>query len=87
MSNDPVLIAWSAKRKKDGKGSSWYRIGRAYPHSKGSGLTVVLDAWPLNGRVVLLELDEKDDERLLVEATQFNERKTRQSRKRSTKPA
>ena len=86
MTNDPVLIAWTAKRKRDGQGSHWYRIGRAYPHSKGSGLTVVLDAWPLNGRIVLLELGEKDDERLLAEAAEFREVLKKRTRGRTTKP-
>jgi hypothetical protein len=33
------------------------RIGVAFPHDKGSGLTVVLNALPLNfdGRIVLVE--------------------------------
>lgn len=54
MTNDPVLIAYTVKRKADG-GSAWVRIGAAYPHDQGAGLTVVLEAMPLDKRIVLLE--------------------------------
>jgi len=49
----------------------WTRIGHAYPHDAGSGLTVVLDAMPVDGRIVLLELDAADDRRLNKEAAMF----------------
>ena len=68
MSADPVLIAYTAKRSKTGKAAVWTRIGRAYPHDVGAGLTVVLDSIPLDGRVILLELDEADDRQLIKEA-------------------
>jgi len=73
MSADPVLIAYTAKRSKPGKPGKpgkpaiWTRIGRAYPHDVGAGLTVVLDSIPLDGRVILLELDEADDRQLIKE--------------------
>ena len=68
MTNDPVLIAYAAKRVGSSKNASWTRIGRAYPHDRGAGLTVVLDAVPADGRIILLERDEADDERILREA-------------------
>ena len=60
MTNDPVLIAYAAKRTKTRK-TVWSRIGRAFPHEQGAGLTVILDAMPLDGRIVLLELGNDDD--------------------------
>ena len=71
MATDPVLIAYTAKRTKTGKRTVWTRIGQAYPHETGVGLTVVLDAMPLDGRIVLLELDDADDERLLDRAAKI----------------
>jgi len=84
MSSDPVLIAYSAKRSERTGKRSWIRIGRAWPHAKGAGLTVQLDFMPLDGRVVLLELNEKDDRRLLAEAAEFEEE--RKQRKRAAPP-
>ena len=62
MSNDPVLIALMAKRSRNSKRTYWQRIGCAYPHESGAGLTVVLDLMPLDGRIVLLEPEAKDFE-------------------------
>ena len=66
MSGDPVLIAYGVRRTKDGKRTIWRRVGEAYPHDQGAGLTVVLDALPRDGRIVLLERDAEDDRRLLA---------------------
>jgi hypothetical protein len=63
---DPVLIAYGVKRTSNGK-VRWTRIGQAYPHDQGSGLTVVLDATPRSGRIILLERDLQDDNRLQAE--------------------
>jgi hypothetical protein len=68
MSGDPVLIAYMAKRSRKSKRTYWQRIGVAYPHEVGAGLTVVLEAMPLDGRIILLELDEDDHRRLAREA-------------------
>lgn len=69
MTSDPVLIAYAAKRSAKSRKVHYERIGRAYPHNAGEGLTVILDAMPLKGsHIVLLELDENDDRRLLAEA-------------------
>ena len=57
MTNDPVLIAYSVKDLPAGQKAIWRRIGVAFPHDRGSGLTVVLNALPLHfdGRIVLVE--------------------------------
>ncbi len=60
MTNDPVLIAYAVQRGRDRKKVRYTRIGRAYPHDTGQGLTLILEALPLkfDGKIVLLELDE-----------------------------
>ncbi len=83
MTNDPVLIAYAARRGRDGRKVHYTRIGRAYPHDTGQGLTLILDALPLNfdGKIVLLELDKADDRRLLAEARRYErERKAKESK-------
>ena len=88
MANDPVLIAYAAKRSRTSRKVQYERIGRAYPHDKGEGLTVILDAMPLKGsHIVLLELDEADDRRLLAEAKRrAHERQGRGPRTRTDPP-
>lgn len=76
MSLDPVLIAYTAKRTKSGR-TVWSRIGEAIPHETGAGLTVMLDSLPLDGRVILLELDTADDARIAREAERLAKAKSK----------
>lgn len=55
MSNDPVLIAYTVKDRTADRSAVWTRIGVAFPHDKGAGLTVILSALPRDGRIVLVE--------------------------------
>lgn len=61
MTNDPVLIAYAAKRNPNTGKTIWAQIGRAYPQKSGNGLNVILDAMPMNGRIILLEPDMDSD--------------------------
>lgn len=68
MSHDPVLIAYGITKSRDGKRNFWKRIGEAFPHRDGAGLTVQLNVLPFDGRIILLERDAADDRRLEAEA-------------------
>ena len=59
----PTLIAYSVKERDKGKQDIWTKIGAAFPHGKGHGLTIQLDALPLGDRIVLCEpkADTKED--------------------------
>ena len=39
----------------------WIRVGAAFVHKDGSGYDIVLDAVPVNGRIVLREPKYQDD--------------------------
>jgi hypothetical protein len=80
---DPVLIAYTVSYSKTSDRFFWTRVGAAYPHATGAGLTVILDAVPTDGRIVLLELDEEDDKRLVREARA----RRKANRKQRTQPA
>jgi hypothetical protein len=71
VTNDPVLIAYAVRRAGKTNKPVWTRIGCAYPHDTGAGLTVVLDAMPVDGRIVLLERGDDDDKRIQREAARF----------------
>ena len=49
----PALIAYSVKLN-DEDTAIWTRIGAAWPHKKGPGFSIQLDALPLEGRIVLV---------------------------------
>jgi hypothetical protein len=70
---DPVLIAYGVKKASNAKRNIWRRIGEAFPHEEGAGLTVVLNALPPDGRIILLEPDDADDRRLDREARRYQE--------------
>ena len=74
MANDPVLIAYSVRHYRNRTRRYWQRIGAAWPHETGAGLTVILDVIPLDGRIFLLEPDSDDDKRFLKEAKERAQR-------------
>lgn len=37
----------------------WQRIGRAFPHTNGNGFNIILNALPLNGKLVVKERKPK----------------------------
>lgn len=83
MSADPVLIAYGVKRRSTTKRVHWQRIGEAYPHDSGAGMTVVLGAMPLDGRIILLEPTAGDDRRLMAEAARFQKLHRSAAKRRS----
>lgn len=54
MSNAPKLYAYTVKDRGADKKAIFTRIGAAFAHQKGQGLTLQLEALPLAGRIVLL---------------------------------
>jgi hypothetical protein len=54
MTKKPTLIAYTVKNRRKGQSAIWTRIGAAWPHSEGEGLSIELEALPLDGRVVLI---------------------------------
>jgi len=55
MSNKPTLYAYAVKDRGRNRSSIWTKIGAAWPHEKGGGFTIELDALPVDGRIVLTE--------------------------------
>ncbi len=48
--------------EKDGKTQKkWTKIGAAFPHKEGSGFSVELKAFPIDGRLVVLPPDNNDE--------------------------
>jgi hypothetical protein len=60
MTTKPSLIAYAAKNRGKGQNATWTGIGAAWPHSAGDGLSIELDALPVDGRLVLIPLQADD---------------------------
>jgi len=55
MNNRPTLIAYAVKDRGKRQKAIWTRIGAAWPHNEGNGLSIELEALPVDGRLVLIE--------------------------------
>lgn len=62
MNNKPTFYAYTVKNRGRNKSAIWTRIGAAWPHEKAKGLTIELDALPLDGRIVLTEPKQEQEE-------------------------
>jgi hypothetical protein len=58
----PALIAYAVTGKGEGenKKSYWTRIGAAWKHEDGEGLTLQLDLVPVNGGRIVLRTPKDD---------------------------
>jgi hypothetical protein len=50
--------------ERDGRTQKrWTKIGAAFPHKEGTGFSIELKAFPIDGRLVVLPPDPADDSR------------------------
>lgn len=57
--HQPAYLAYVVK---EGEKDYWTRIGAAFAHKDGEGLNLILQALPVNGRLVLRRPEAKNDE-------------------------
>ena len=61
--------------KREGKEDYWVDIGVAFPHKYGRGFTIKLQAFPLDGKIVIREItadEEAQDPPQVVRAQEFH---------------
>ena len=46
--------------RREGQDDYWLNIGLAFPHKDGNGFNIVLQASPLDGKIVCREIAEDD---------------------------
>ncbi len=56
----PALIAWHVSER--GEKKLWNRIGAAWEHEDGEGLTLQLDLLPVTGGRIVLRKPKEDDQ-------------------------
>lgn len=65
--------------KREGQDDYWLNLGIAFPHKDGRGFNIMLQAFPLDGKIVCREIaaDEKETEndRIRQEVRQTNDRR------------
>jgi hypothetical protein len=55
----PTHRAYSVIRR-DGQDDYWLNIGLAFPHKDGNGFNIVLQALPLDGKIVCREISDEE---------------------------
>lgn len=64
MAKSPTHEAFMVTGEDEkGQNGFWTRIGAGWQHGKGDGITVLLDAYPVNGKIVLRRREAKSDGR------------------------
>lgn len=62
-SKAPVYIAYHVADRGEDKKGFWTRVGAAWDHEDGKGLTLQIDLVPVNGgRIVLREPSEQSED-------------------------
>jgi hypothetical protein len=58
----PTHRAYSVIRR-EGQDDFWLNVGLVFPHKDGKGLNIILQAFPLDGKIVVREIaDERAEE-------------------------
>ena len=58
----PAYRAYTVIKRGDQKEDFWLNIGIAFPHEDGEGFNILLQAQPLDGKLVLRTFQENLDE-------------------------
>ncbi len=78
----PTHRAYSVIRR-DGQDDYWLNIGLAFPHKDGHGFNLILQAFPLDGKIVCREITDADEaERPAATAAQRPANHARPARRR-----
>jgi hypothetical protein len=73
--NQPALRVYSVI-PREGKEDFWLNIGLAFPHGDGKGFNVMLQALPLDAKLVLREAAEEEQANARSESGDRTERRS-----------
>ena len=60
QSKQPTHRAYSVIRR-EGQDDFWLNVGLAFPHKDGKGFNIMLQAFPLDGKIVCREVAEEEE--------------------------
>jgi hypothetical protein len=55
-----ILVAYTVSDAPEGKKGYWTRIGRLFAHTDGKGHDLLLNALPVNGRIVIRQEEPRE---------------------------
>lgn len=59
-SRQPTHRAYSVI-KREGQDDYWLNLGLVFPHKDGGGFNIMLQAFPLDGKIVIREITAEDE--------------------------
>ncbi len=59
-SRPPTHRAYSVI-KREGQDDYWLNLGLVFPHKDGGGFNIMLQAFPLDGKIVIREITAEDE--------------------------
>ena len=65
----PSHRAYSVIRR-EGQDDYWLNVGLVFPHKDNGGFNIMLQAFPLDGKIVCREIDEDDESEQAAPADQ-----------------
>jgi hypothetical protein len=74
----PTHRAYSVVRR-EGQDDYWLNLGLAFPHKDGKGFNIVMQAFPLDGKIVCREIAEDEPEQQTPRAAR-NDRQQRRGK-------
>lgn len=69
--------------KREGQDDFWLNIGAAFMHQDGDGYNVILQALPINGKIVLRPPKAQSDDPAQATARENSHRDTNRNRRRN----
>jgi len=66
--------------KREGQDDFWLNLGLAFPHKDGKGFNIMLQALPLDGKIVCREPTGDDEPEQQPPRQERNDRQTRRSK-------
>jgi hypothetical protein len=79
----PSHRAYSVIRR-EGQDDFWLNLGLAFPHKDGKGFNIVLQAFPLDGKIVCREVGDDDHTAEADRRSEHGSRDDRQQRRSGT---
>jgi hypothetical protein len=77
----PTHRAYSVIRR-EGQDDFWLNIGLAFPHKDGDGFNIILQAFPLDGKIVCRKVEDEEANKPAPTSDQNPGSRDRQSRRR-----
>ncbi len=61
QTKQPALVAYAVEDAREGRKAYWTKIGRLFPQKDGKGYDLLLNALPINNRIVIRQEQPREE--------------------------